>query len=187
VQTDRRFIGYDTDAGYVRTAEKRIAEARSTAAPRGRARKDEDSLAYLQAARAGDSAMEIAGALLRDAGFVDVTERPTLPKELELSFAASDRRGGRWYFELSGVMAAGKSGLRNSENVWKTLGKAAVLKSELGDAGRLLLLTTDLPSPASSAGTALAAVKGELYVDVLDLRSARAYEQLDRHAAGDGF
>jgi hypothetical protein len=80
-----------------------------------------------------------------------------------------------------------RPGLRRTEEVLKALGKASVLAAHEPTA-RLVLLTPELPEPASVGGRSLAAVVGDgpgrTVADAIELDSVGGYGRLKRLAAG---
>jgi len=138
VRTGRRYVGYDTDSGYVRIAERRAEDER------GR------RLQASAAPMASGSAKELAVALLEQAGFRDVREDAKAPGGVTVTASATDRAGRRWLFDVSGSLGTLRGGLRRSEELWRALGKAAVVHAA-APTTRLVLLTTEAPT-AGSAG-----------------------------------
>jgi DNA modification methylase len=196
LRSERHFIGYDTDAGYVAASSTRIEEemsridsAESPLNPRVvlRAtpeRADDGEPYQARAVREGRRAKEIALAVLKDCGFADITEDRRLGSGVEVNFVAYDKRGGRWFFDVSGAFTTTRAGLRRTDTLWKALGKAAVLKaSHVGDY-RLILLTTDLPPTGSAGDSALRSVRGETYHDAVEMLSPEGQRRLGLYASG---
>jgi DNA modification methylase len=202
VRTDRHFVGFDTDEQYVARAEERVRAERERIAavrdaepvelplravvPAGRPAADDDDPSSL--VRRGRKAKELALAAIGQAGFAPVESDVKYPKlGVEVSFrvkgAADPAEGtatGPWLFEVCGGFSATRPGLRGNDTLWRALGKAAVLH-EAG-AGRLVLLSTDEPVPASPNARALDAVTGpdRPVHAVLSLRAADTVERLRR-------
>lgn len=187
VRTRRRYIGFDTDDGYVRAAERRIDEERSrmhdetSLVSRGfrvelpavkPAAVDEDFQA--RAVREGRQAKELARLLLEACGFTDIREE-VKPRRLGivLNFVAKDSSGEDWAFDVSGAFTSSRAGLRRTDTLWKSLGKAGVLhQSDLGMP--LVLVTTDAPVKGSSGHQALETMRGPTrpVFDVIELLNA---------------
>jgi DNA modification methylase len=198
LRTRRRFIGFDTDEGYVRTAEARIAEERDRIDAQSStpeigfrvelpavkpAADDEDFQA--RAVREGRQAKEIARLLLEACGFVDIRE-DVKPRGLGivLNFVAKDRLGDDWAFDVSGAFTSSRAGLRRTDTLWKSLGKAGVLhQSELRIP--LVLLTSDAPPKGSAGYKALETMRGPSrpVTDVIVLRDADDQARLHWHAS----
>jgi DNA modification methylase len=197
VRSERCYIGYDTDETYVRDAKKRVAEERERIASRPIQRPrlvaipeteahEPEELFQARAVREGRKAEEIALAVLKDCGFEDIKENVRVGSGVEVNMTARDRTDKLWYFDVSGAFTSARAGLRRTDTVWKALGKAAVLRLEFGDkTPNLLLLTTDLPPRGGAGFSALRKARGELFIDVLEMRDAVSHERLERYAAGD--
>jgi site-specific DNA-methyltransferase (adenine-specific) len=201
VRTDRRFVGYDTDEDYVIAAKARVARERerieSRPIPVERPRlvavpdpmgpdTDTDEGFEARAVREGQKAEEIARALLRDCGFEDFQENVRIGSGVEVDLTARDALGTLWYVDVAGAFTSTRAGLRRADTVWNALGKAAVLRLELGSEKTppLLILTTDLPPRGSAAFAALRAGRGELFIDALEMRDPETRARLTMHASG---
>ncbi len=161
VRTGRNFVGYDTDAEYVGLAEGRIADER--------ARVERDGLVRLPRERA----VHLAGTILRDGGLRSVTEKAKLPGGIEVAFTGIDSRRRKWVVELAGGFATGASGLRRSEVLWRTLGRAATIKAA-DPKVRVLVLTPEMPPARSPGAKALDLAKGSTIDEVVDLSDPAA-------------
>ena len=186
VRTGRRYIGFDTDAGYIQTAEARIAAERRLAAATagGSAGADGDGVA--RALREGHQAKELARLVVEQAGFTAV--RQDVKRRglgIALDIVATDGAGRDWAFDVSGSFTSSRNGLRRAETLWKALGKAAVLHA--GPASLpLVLLTTDMPPRGTPGHHALDVVRGpgRAVVDVIELLSPDDRARLGALAAG---
>lgn len=186
VQTGRHYIGFDTDADYLAVAEQRVAEARGALVDRAAGLSD-----ALQAGIAeGRMAKELAQVALTEAGFTAVTPLKRPVAGVDLAFSAHDADGALWHFDLVGALSSGSdgAGLRRSELLWKSLGKAAVFGTAQADGSepvRLVLLTTDLPARSSAGAKALTtARRGGIVFDVVELLSTNGGTRLAAYAAG---
>jgi site-specific DNA-methyltransferase (adenine-specific) len=139
-----------------------------------------------RALRAGSQAKEVAAILLVDSGFTRVRQSVRVPGTgVEVSFMVTDAAGVEWAFELAGSFSSGRTGLRRSDVLWRSLGKAAVLHSHAP--GRpFVLLTTDMPGRGSAGEVALGLVKGagRPVSDVIDVLDPVARDRLREYAAG---
>jgi hypothetical protein len=179
VRTGRHYVGFDTDPGYVAHAEARVAAEEPPArpvqlapVPAASAGADEVELdAIERAVREGRRAKDVAKLLLREAGFEQIRSGAKVAAGLEVTFRARDRAGNEWLFELAGGLSSANPGLRRSETLWRTLGKASVLAaaSTKGEPPRLVLLTTELPGRGTPGARALAMVTGTTVADVIHL------------------
>lgn len=155
VRTGRHFLGYDTDPAYVDAARARVAAERAGGArPVG-------------ADPGGDKAVAAAAALLSAAGFAVDAGARRKSGGVDVTLVASDARGREWLVDVVGGFTVARPGLRRTDVLERTLGRAARL-SGFG-AARLLVLATDVPARRSAGAAALAAARGRVYVDVLPL------------------
>jgi len=197
IRTRRHYIGFDTDKDYVAGAERRIAEERERSEAQGsltvvpfrvelpaveRAADSEDFQA--RAVREGRQAKELAGVLLEGCGFTDV-RADVKPRGLGimLNFVATDQTGEDWAFDVSGAFTSNRAGLRRTDTLWKSLGKAAVLR-ESGARLPLILLTTDAPAKGTAGHQALAVMRGPMrpVFDVIELLNTGDHARLHGYA-----
>jgi DNA modification methylase len=137
VNTGRHFIGYDTDAGYVRQARERI----SSMVPEGP--RDRRTL------------KEMARTLLDAAGYTDVAEAVRIAPGVTISFRATSRSGAVRFFELGGTNTPARPGLSRIDAVWRVIAKAAVAAAAMPGADFIVLTS------GTVRGGPLAAVVGE--------------------------
>jgi site-specific DNA-methyltransferase (adenine-specific) len=169
----RRFIGYDTDPGYVELARRRVAAVeRCEPAPAA-------------AAAAGQTADRLAVEMLAQAGFsVDGVRRRVPRTGVTIDVVACDANGAVWYFDVAGPFTTHQGGMGRSETVWRSLGKAAAVRSRVPETP-LVVLTTTLPEAGSDGDLGLRAAGPGTVFDVVDLLSDDARERLGAYAAGD--
>jgi site-specific DNA-methyltransferase (adenine-specific) len=136
VNTGRHYIGYDTDAGYVRRARERI-ESMVPAAPGDRR-----------------TLKEMARTLLDAAGYRDVDENVRIAPGVTVSFRATSPQGVVKLFELGGTHTPARPGLSRIDAVWRVIAKAAVA-AEAMPGTEFVVLTS-----ATVRGGPLAAVVG---------------------------
>jgi site-specific DNA-methyltransferase (adenine-specific) len=153
VRTGRHFLGYDTDPAYVEAARTRVASER------------ERVLAGGPAGPAGDKAVDRASELLVAAGFSVDTKTKRKAGGVDVTAVATDAAGCEWLVDVVGGFTIGRPGLRRTDVLERTLGRAARL-SGFG-AQRLLVLATDVPAARTPGGRALADARGRVLVDVL--------------------
>ncbi|MCC5954054.1 MAG: site-specific DNA-methyltransferase [Acidimicrobiia bacterium] len=177
VRTGRHYVGFDTDDAYVAAAEERIAAERARLAatevaetirvslPARAADLDDAEDFQARAVREGRQAKEIAAGLLEDCGFTDIRSDVTFRGlGISVNFTARDRTGGEWAFDVSGAFTSNRAGLRRTDTLWKSLGKASVLhEGTAADAQQLplVLLTTDAPLKGSAGDRALRVLMGD--------------------------
>jgi site-specific DNA-methyltransferase (adenine-specific) len=167
----RRYIGYDTDPAYVEIARQRLAGAEARPDPTigdGRA--------------AAPTAEDALGA----AGFRIVARKHKVPRTgVEVSFAAEDRAGARWLFDVVGPLASYRGGMQRSSAVWEALGRASAIRGRGGDdPAPLVLVTSHLPKMPSAGRKALHAAGPSAFFDAVELFSAAGAERLSQYAGG---
>ena len=227
VRSERHYVGFDTDAGYIDLAEQRIAAERqkpvepsdslrwSVTAPRPKARNGQLSFSEellgasrSQNGRSGEShrsaspenkdfqarageegrkAQEMALAVLDRCGFREIEMKVVEDCGVEVNFKALDKKGQPWCFDVSGAFSVTqRPGLRRTDTLWKALGKASVLHSK-NPKTRLVLLTTDRPTPNSAGDRALKELTGpeKAVRAVIEMDSPEDLERLADLASGE--
>lgn len=182
VRSDRHYVGFDTDEGYLALARARIAEevdareerrseapSRVVVVPKSlRDEADDDLDVATRVVHHGRKARDLAEVVLESAGF-EITGRGVKPVRggVEVPFVARDQRGAEWWFDVAGALSAHRPGLQRTDALWKALGRAAALSQQWSrrhagvDRPRLVLLTTHGPAPGSVGDDALAALSGD--------------------------
>lgn len=202
VRTGRHYLGFDTEDEYVAIAERRVSEERTKLIePQGAlhmefrvelpavARADASEDFQVRAVREGRQAREVAEGLLATCGFQDVRSE-VKPRGLGivLNFVAADRTGEDWAFDVSGAFTSNRAGLRRTDALWKSLGKAAVLhesgQHRDGWGMPLILLTTDAPAKGTSGYQSLRVLQGpgRPVFDVVELLNVHDQARLGRYA-----
>jgi len=156
VNTGRRYVGYDTDAGYVRAARERVSSMVSVA-PRDRR-----------------TLKEMSRALLDEAGFVDVEETARVAPGVTVSFRATGPDGVIRLFELGGTHTPARSGLARLDAVWRTIAKAAIAREAAPDV-EFVVLTSGTVSGGPIASVLGA---GRPITRVVDITAADALDRL---------
>lgn len=192
VRSERHYIGYDTDHGYVERANERLDAERKRRSEKPKALlpavpspAPEDEPYQARAVREGQRAKQIALAVLQDCGFTDIEEDQRFRGGTEVNFVAMDRQGHRWFFDVSGAFTSTRAGLRRTDTVWKALGKASVLQACGISDYRLILLTTDLPPKNSTGGHALRAAQNHTFHDAIVMLSPEGQQRLRSYASGE--
>ncbi|HEX2195885.1 MAG TPA: site-specific DNA-methyltransferase [Actinomycetota bacterium] len=196
VRSGRRFVGYELDPRYQERAEKRVAAERARLAALDRQRAEKRAIQrpppdhfldtedfQKRAAEQGRRAKEIAKELLEKSGFDDIHEGHRLRNGVEVNFVAVDKAGHRWMFDVSGAFSSNRPGLKRTDTLWKSLGKAAVIRAD-ESAPPLILLTTNLPEKGSAGYAALLSTRGHLFHDAIEMFSVEGQQRLKRYAAG---
>jgi len=204
IRTGRHFLGFETDASYVKKARNRITAERARLAqleamamsppkvhlPAIKVPYREHDDFQARAVREGRQAKDLAGIILKDCGFSQI--RPDVKPPglgIELNFVATDQSGGEWAFDVSGAFASSRAGLKRTDTLWKALGKAVVL-NQAGIDLPLVLLTTDAPARGSAGAMALGVVKGpgRPVFDLIELLNRQDQDRLRTYAfSGRGY
>ena len=137
VNTDRHYIGYDTDPDYVRQARERVASM-VPEAPRDRR-----------------TLKEMARTLLDGAGYTDVEEAVRIAPGVTVSFRATSPDGVVRLFELGGTHTPARPGLSRIDALWRVVAKAAVAQQVAADLDFVVL------TAGTVRGGPLATVVGE--------------------------
>lgn len=137
----------------------------------------------------GSRAQELAAHLLAGGGFAEtIREKQKFSAGIEVGFVAHAVDGTQWIFDVVGAFSRSRPGLMRTDTLWKALGKAAILRTQLPDPEkpcRYVLLTTDVPPRGSAGGKALiAAHESGLVWDVLLLEEPATVAELLQLASG---
>lgn len=166
-RTKRRYVGYDLDAGYVELAKARVEdEGDPIAHDEPCTSGSKDRIAEVLSAAGFTS--EGSGVRLKGAGVV-------------ANEVVVDSAGGRWVIEIAGSFLRWRGGLTTTDAVWRTLGRAHVLRG-LGE--RVLVLTAQLPRRRTDLDLALRAAGPAAMFDVIDVFDPDALDRLAVYGAG---
>ena len=130
VRSGRHYIGFDTDAAYVRQAEQRVLDERrrledagTPAAVAGDGTADVAD-GWVTAVGEGRRATELAGLLLERCGFTNVCA-DVRPRGLgiTLAYVATDRHGQDWAFDIAGAFTTNDAGLRRGRHPVEVVGQ----------------------------------------------------------------
>jgi modification methylase len=154
LRTGRHYIGYDTHAGYVEAARRRIVGERATIPVRvmandGRAT---DPL------HGGWSSKDLAKWLLAEAGFTQIDDHAAVMPGVAPTLRAIDRDDRTWWFEVVGGRTSNRPGAQRADVLWRAIAKGAIVRESDPSTG-FVILTVGMPA-AASGGRALAAVTG---------------------------
>ncbi len=158
MRTGRRYIGYDTDAGYIEAARHRLQQEPvedSNGSPVALLANDGRATDPL---RGGWSSKEIAKWLLAEAGFREIDDQATVMPAVAPTLHAVDAGGRTWWFEVVGGRTSNRPGAQRLDLLWRAISKAAIVR-EADPSSGFVLLAVDEPAVASG-GRALAAVTG---------------------------
>jgi site-specific DNA-methyltransferase (adenine-specific) len=166
---DRRYVGYDLDAGYVELARARVLEEGD---PVDRASLD------------GASGRDLAERVLDDAGFATEARDVRLKGTgMIVPAVVVDATGRRFVVELGGPFVTHRGGLTSTEAVWRTLGRANALR---GAGERVVVLTSAVPRPRTEFDLALRSAGAAALFDVIDVFDPAALDRLAHYAVGGG-
>ena len=188
IRTKRSYVGFDTDQGYVNAAIARCGAERERLAADSTGHPwsalidlsgasdltDDDGAFQTRAVKEGHKAQEIARRVLEHCEFRVVDENRRTKSGAEVDFVVEDKGGSEWYVDVSGAFTSTRAGLRRTDTLWKSLGKAAALRTD--STVPVLLLTTDLPVPGSAGDAALKAIRnseGGVIHDAIEMLSPR--------------
>ena len=201
--TDRRGIGYDLDSNYVDVARERINAAKARVWAHRQPPGEQPPLPEIaealadvteaeiasedfqrRATQEGKKAQDIAIGLLERSGFALLQKDVKVPRAgVQYNFKVEDAAGDEWWIDVSGAFTTVRPGLLRIDTVWKTLGRASVLKAHDAEA-RILVLTAHLPRPGSEGDKALRAVGPYTVFDAIPMFDEEAVERLVRYSSG---
>jgi DNA modification methylase len=204
VLTDREAVGYDLDPQYVEVAKERVATARARVwrhrQPEGEqpalpefaeaaaSVTDEEIAAddfQRRATKEGKKAQDIALSLLEQCGFTVLQRDAKVPRAgVRYNFKVTDALDGEYWVDVSGAFTTVRPGLLRIDTLWKTLGRAHVLKA-MEPKARILILTSHLPRPGSEGDKALRAVGPDSIWDAVAMFDDSAKHRLAAYARGD--
>jgi site-specific DNA-methyltransferase (adenine-specific) len=183
-RTGRHYIGYDTDAGYVDAARRRVAAELTPGPVPERVRAAATDGRTTDPFQGGWSSKELAKWLLVEAGFDQLEDQAVVMPGVVPTLRAVDASGGTWWFEVVGGRTSNRPGAQRVDLLWRAIAKGAVVR-ETDPSARFVVLSVDLPS-AASGGRALAAVTGpdRPVAAVIDMLSPEAVAALTQLALG---
>ena len=202
LRTGRFYVGCETDEGYLAAAKNRITTERErlSASQERRERfrvvvpavstaddEDAETDSLARAVREGQRAEELARRLLTEVGFTVIKKNAKLSTGVEVDFVAESGDGSVWHFDVTGAFTSERGGLRRTDTLWKSMGKAALRKLADDPSGpRFVLLTTDLPPSGVGLKALKAARKDGLILDAIEMLSDEGRQRLLEYAqAGD--
>ncbi len=199
----RKPVGYDLEPEYVEVARARVnAEAQRQRTRHSSATEtkpvpplevpDIDSSDHFQAraTREGKAAQRIAQDTLEQAGFtIEKRSHRVKGTGAQFNLLVKDTQDNLWYVDVSGAFTTTRGGLLRTDTVWKSLGRAMVLRESLPQDDplappvRLLLLTSHLPKRGSEGDKALhTAGKGRAFWDAVEMFDEDGRSRLQKYA-----
>jgi site-specific DNA-methyltransferase (adenine-specific) len=212
VRRQRRYVGYDTEEEYVAIAEQRVAEERarrpaivlelplgesgpSAASVEDRTDDADDPVVdqdtkdanfQRKATEEGKAAQAIAEKVLVSAGFRIIGRNARLRGlGMTMNFVALDERDEEWYFDVSGAFSSARGGLRRTDTLWKSLGRAHVLANSEKQRTPLILLTSHLPRASTDGDRALHAATADAFFDAMEMLDEQDQARLSAYAQGE--
>ncbi|MEM7095911.1 MAG: site-specific DNA-methyltransferase [Actinomycetota bacterium] len=202
VRTGRSFIGCETEQEYIDLSNHRVAEEHERAErrrvegrslqvviPAVKALGDDDPNLDPQerAVREGIKAEDLARLVLEECGFTSVTEKKTkLRCGVQIDITAASQDGQLWHFDVTGTFTSERDGLRRTDTLWKSLGKAAARATDAAAENvPYVLLTTSKPA-AGEAWRALQACQqgpDRVIFDAIEMLSPEGQERLRGYAS----
>jgi DNA modification methylase len=197
LRSHRHFVGCDTEEAYVSAARTRVEEERDrlertqvrrerlrVAVPAVKSEEDGEGDPLARAVREGRKAEELAAYVLERCGFSVVARNKKLSTGVEIDFVAKAADGSLWHFDVTGAFTSERGGLRRTDTLWKSLGKAAMrqLADDDRSEGRFVLLTTDLPTSGVGVRALREARRNELILDAVEMLSEEGQQRLMDYA-----
>jgi len=178
----RRAVGYDLDPDYVELARSRVtAELEELPAEISA----DDALLRSEALAEGLSAERLAAEVIAEAGFSIIDRnRRIRGTGVIIDVVARAADDTEYWFMVAGPFSAERGGMQRGEVVWRTLGRAAAVRSARGDTP-LVVVTTDLPREPSDMAMALWAATPDIIGDAVHLLRSDGRERLAALAAGE--
>jgi len=157
----REFIGCETDQEYIDLSQSRIDAEHQRIS---------------------------AHIVLTECGFEIQSAKTKLRSGPVIDIVAKGRDGQMWHFDVTGAFTTERGGLRRTDTIWKSLGKAAVRQSDTltKDTGaRYVLLTTSLPPSGVGLRALKSAQESDVIFDALEMLREEHQKRLVRLANGD--
>lgn len=177
----RRYVGYDLDPDYVTLSRERVTSALVTETDDPGDDQADTVPADLAEARDA-TAIRLAEAALEVAGFtVTARDRRLRGTGVMVPLVATDAQGVTWFVEVAGANTSVRAGLRRTETVWRTLGRAAAVRDSRGPTPWLVLTPGGVPDQGD-ARNALRSGGPGLIFDIVDLHDPEALERLAQYA-----
>lgn len=218
VRTGRHFVGCETEAHYIDVANDRVAAEHDRLARRAERSRPavvvpavangagDAELAQTdpaqgaiespqaRAVREGQKAENIARVVLEECGFVAVSDTKTKLKcGVVVDLTARSADGELWHFDVTGAFTSERDGLRRTDTLWKSLGKAAARQFDPQCQGvPFVFLTTSLPEQGAGLRALKSCQAGDdrIVHDAVEMLATDGQERLRRYAAegrdGDG-
>ena len=201
VRTGRCYVGCETEVPYIDISNERINDERErlveSQARRERFRvlipavkKDDEQVQVddpqARAVREGQKAESIARVIVEECGFTGLSlKKKNLKCGVAIDLVAQSVDGATWHFDITGSFTSERDGLRRTDTLWKSLGKAAARQFDPEcEAVRYVFLTTSLPDSGTGLKALRACQTGDnrIVFDALEMLSAEGQQRLQQYA-----
>lgn len=202
IRTGRNFVGCETEAEYIEVTAQRVREERDRVerrqnagtvhqvfipAVKGTEPAGQDIDPQARAVREGQKAEVVARVVLQECGFKAISEKKKkLKTGVQIDLVAESADGQTWHFDVTGSFTSERDGLRRTDTLWKSLGKAAARAADPESVGvNYVLLTTSCPQTGAGLKALRACQQGDNRVvfDAIEMLSAAGQDRLRRYAA----
>lgn len=200
VRTGRNYVGCETEAPYIDIANERIDGERARLAAQQARRErfrviipatkvsDEKPASDPQAraVREGQKAEDLARIIVSECGFTGLSnKKKKLKCGVVVDLVAQAEDGTVWHFDVTGSFTTERDGLRRTDTLWKSLGKAAARQFDPECQGvPYVLLTTSRPDSGAGLQALRACQSGDqrIVFDAIEMLSADDQLRLQQYA-----
>jgi len=201
VRTGRNYVGCETEQPYIDISNDRVRAERARLTehqarlerfkviiPASKADSVSDSPDDHQAraVREGQKAEDIARTIVEECGFTGLSlKKNTLRCGVVVDLIAQSEDGETWHFDITGSFTSERDGLRRTDTLWKSLGKAAARQFDAEcDGVRYVFLTTSLPESGAGLKALRACQQADnrIVFDAIAMMSAEGQQRLRRYA-----
>jgi len=202
VRAGRNYVGCETETPYITISNDRIDAERDRLRDHQERRErfrviipavrggDADSPAddpQARAVREGQKAEDIARIIVEECGFTGLSlKKKKLKSGVVIDLVAQSQDGATWHFDVTGSFTSERDGLRRTDTLWKSLGKAATRQFDPECEGvRYVLLTTSCPDSGTGLKALRACQQGDkrIVFDAIEMLSADGQQRLQQYAA----
>jgi len=201
VRSGRKYVGCETETPYIDISNERIdaerLRLRENQARRERFRviipavKKDDAETQAddpqaRAVREGQKAEDIARIIVEECGFTGLSiKKKNLKCGVTIDLVAQSQDGAVWHFDVTGSFTSERDGLRRTDTLWKSLGKAAARQSDAECENiHYVFLTTSRPDSGAGLKALRSCQQGDTRIvfDALEMLSAEDQQRLQQYA-----
>jgi DNA modification methylase len=201
VRSGRRYVGCETEMPYIDISNERVTAERARLAEHqarlerfrviipaskndsGESPPDDPQA---RAIREGQKAEDIARIIVEECGFTGLSlKKKALKCGVVIDLVAQSADGAIWHFDVTGSFTSERDGLRRTDTLWKSLGKAAARQFDAEcESARYVFLTTSLPESGAGLKALRACQQGDkrIVFDAIAMLSAEGQQRLQRYA-----